>query len=138
MAKPVKLAKGREFQFKSGRGGALSKYDWDAWFNGDLLLLEQSTGDKDNLGNVVSVDKKADYDVSTNTMPGKLKFAARKRYKVVQISRVDADGNNLENSIIVRARDMNADEKMEENRKRAEEKAAREAKKAEEALADAA
>lgn len=135
MAKQVKLGKGKEFVFKAA-GGQASRYPWNEWFNGDLLLLERSTveptGQLDEKGKPkVRVTHKRDYDVETDAMPGKLKGAARRAYKVIQISRRDADGNKLGESLIIRARDMTADERVAEDLKRAEEKAAREAKDAE-------
>jgi hypothetical protein len=48
----------------------------------------------------------------------------RLRYKVVQISRLDADGHRLDNALIIKARDMTAVERVAEDLKRAEEKAA--------------
>ena len=130
MAKPVKLGKGREFTFKVAKGGGESKYDWDAWLNGDLLLLEQSTGDKDEKGTVIAIDTKKDYEVDTDAMPPKLKTAGRRRYKVVQISRMDADGHRLAGAIIIKARDMDDGERTAEDLKRAEEKDAAIARRA--------
>lgn len=128
MAQKVKLAKGKEFTFAKSTGAA-SKYPWDEWFNGDLLLLERSDVDKE--GNLTPSGIKRDFEVEVDAMPAKLKTAARRRYKVVQISRRDADGNKLETGIIIKARDMMADEKIAEDVLRAEEKVARkEAKEA--------
>lgn len=129
MPKTVKLKKGQEFTFKKG-GATPSKYDWDGWFNGELLLIERSDVDAD--GNVTGV--KRDFEVETDAMPAKLKTAARRRYKIVQISRVDADGNPLPNDgLIIKARDMTPEERQTEDELRAEEKEAnkerREAKK---------
>jgi len=118
MPKAVRLPKGREFTFKSG-GGQTSKYPWNEWFNGDLLMLERTTTDPDGKKHV------RDYDVSTSVMPAKLKTAARRRYKVLQISRVDADGNKLVDSLIIKGRPMTQEERLVEDLKRAEEKAAR-------------
>ena len=129
MPKQVKLAKGREFEFKAASKGGESKYDWAAWLNGDLLLIEQSEGDKDEKGNVTTVKVKKDYEADTNQMPGKLKMAARRRYKVVQISRLDAQGHKLKESLIIKARDMDATERIAEDALRAEEKVALAAKK---------
>lgn len=132
MPKAVKLAKGKEFHFKAAGGGQPSKYNWDEWFNGSLLMLERSVVEKDAQGNDVKdandkpvVTEKRDYDVETNFMPGKLKAAARKRYKVVQISRLDPDGNRLVDALIIKARDMDANERAAEDLLRAEEKEAR-------------
>ncbi len=137
MAKAVKLAKGREFSFKSAVGGAAtaSKYPWDDWFNGDLLLIERDvlepTGEQDAEGNpVLRVKQKRDFDVEVNAIPGKIKTAARKRYKVVQVSRLDADGKKLADSLIIRARDMTADERDAEDLLRAEEKSEADARRA--------
>lgn len=136
MAKPIKLGKGKEFTFApAGGGGQASKYPWDEWFatddqgQGKLLLLEQSEGTKDEKGTVTGVTSKKDYEVDTNAMPAKLKTAARRRYKVVQVSRRDADGNKLVDSIIIRARDMDDDERTAEDLLRAEEKAEADAKR---------
>ena len=122
MAKQVKLAKGKEFTFKSGKG-AEQKYPWSEWLNGDLLLLEQSEGGKDEHGTVTTITKKKDFEVDPQAMRGKCKTAARKRYKVCQISFRDADGQKLEGSVIIRGRDMTQDERASEDMLRAEEKA---------------
>lgn len=135
MPKPVKLAKGREFQFKSGKGGGgqPSKYPWDEWFNGELLMLEQSVGTKNDKGEVVEVGThkgdKRDYEAPTDQMPYKIKAAARKRYKVVQISRYDADGVKLTDAVIIQARDMTPQEREKEDFKRAEEEDVAKARK---------
>lgn len=121
MAKPVKLGKGKEFVFKTAGSGKVSQYPWDEWFTGDLLLLERSIVDAD--GKVASPKDKRDFDVDVNFMPAKLKTAARRRYKVVQVSRTDADGHKLKDSLIIRARDMTPDERAAEDLLRAEEKA---------------
>ena len=126
MAKQVKLTKNREFQFKSASAGAGGKYPWDEWFDGTLLLLERS--DVDENDDLTPGGTKRDYEVDTNAMPPKIKTAARRRYKVVQISRRDADGNQLGEAVIIRARDMTADERVAEDILRAEEKAERKAK----------
>ena len=132
MAKPVKLAKGKEFHFPTSRSGKASKYPWDEWFNPDpnkyasgLVMLEQSTGEKDEKGNVISVEDKLDYEVSTEQMVIKIKGAARKRYKVVQVSRHDVDGNLLDGAVIIKTRDMTEDEREAEDIYRAEKKAAK-------------
>lgn len=129
MARQVKLPKGKEFTFSTGGGGVASKYPWDEWFNGNLLLLERSEGDEDAKGAVVNITTKKDYDVATDAMPAKLKTAARRRYKVVQISRKDADGQRLTDALIIRARDMDTAERDAEDIQRAEEKEAFKAKK---------
>lgn len=132
MAQKVKLAKGKEFTFKvaSSGGGGETKYPWDEWFNGDLLLIARSEGTEDDKGTITTISEKRDYEVRTDAMPAKLKTAARRRYKVVQISRLDEHGNKLQDALIIRARDMNAEERTAEDMLRAEEKEAREAKKA--------
>lgn len=118
MAKPIKLSKGKEFNF--GKTGVTTKYPWTEWFNGDLLMIEHS--DIDSASGAVIAKK--DYDVPTDAMPPKIKTAARKRYKICMISRHDADGVKLNDALIIRARDMTADERQAEDLKRAEEKAA--------------
>ncbi len=136
MAHQVKLKKGQEFTFTSGGGGQASKYPWDEWFSGNLLLIERSTGTEDEKGTITTVTEKRDYEVATDAMPAKLKTAARRRYKVVQISRKDADGNKLGNGLIIKARDMTAEERQAEDILRAEEKAARKEAQAEETTTD--
>ena len=132
MAKVVKLPKGKEFVFaKVASKGAAPKYPWDEWFNGDLLLLEQSTGSKNEKGTVVTISQKKDYEVDTDQMPPKIKTAARARYKVVEVSRRDHEGNRLQDAVIIRARDMTDEERTTEDILRVEEKAALAAKKAE-------
>lgn len=131
MATKYKMPRGKEFVFKPAKFGADTRYEWDTWFNGELWLLEQSEGVKDEDGTVVEVTHKKDYEIRTNWMPAKIKLAARKRYKVVQLSRLDADGNKLGDAIILKARDMDEQERAEEDRLRVEEKAEFKRKKAE-------
>ncbi len=140
MAKPVKLAAGKEFTFAQGGSSEASKYPWDEWFSGDLLMLEQSLGDKDEDGSVTKVHAKGkrDFEVPVDAMPPKIKTAARRRYKVVQVSRKDADGKKLDNAVIIKARDMTADERVAEDTLRAEEKIKRETKEAEKKAAASA
>jgi len=92
-------------------GGGGTKYPWDEWFSGDLLLLEKSTD-----------GEKKDFDVDVDSMPPKIKRAARCRYKIVQISRLDPDGNKLADSLIMKARDMTTEERVAEDRRRAGQK----------------
>lgn len=129
MAQKIKMPKNKEFHFQPAGKTTPSKYPWDEWFNGDLLLLERSEGTEDDKGTVVDVTEKKDFEVSVDSMPAKIKTAARRRYKVVQISRRDADGNKLDNALIIRARDMTADERTAEDLLRAEEKEAMRAKR---------
>lgn len=124
--KEVKLPKGKEFTFKSA--APQSKFDWDAWFSGKLVMIERSV-----FGHDGKVTEKRDYEAGTDEMPAKLKAAARRKYKVLQISRRDADGKKLEDAIILKARDMTPDERQAEDLRRAEEKAARKEKEAAEA-----
>ena len=130
MAQKIKLARGKEFTFpKTGGGVVASKYPWDEWFSGDLLLLERSEGTENEKGTIDTITVKKDYEVGNDAMLPKIKTAARKRYKVCQVSRYDADGNRLVNSLIIKARDMTDDEKQAEDILRAEEKAAAKAAK---------
>ena len=123
MAKPVKLAKGKEFIFRAApKGGGESKYAWDEWFSGTILLLERSEGVENDKGTIEAPTVKKDFGVGVNAMIPKLHTAARRRYKVVQVSRLDADGAKLKDSIIIRARDMTPDERQEEDLLRAEER----------------
>lgn len=136
MAKQVKLPKGvSAFKFEKSTGGGEAKYQWADWLNGDLLMIEQSEGKKDEKGTVVEVTVKKDYEAPTNHMTSKLRVAARKRYKIVQISRKGYDGKKLGDALIIQARDMTPDEKVAEDLLRAEEKAAKEKKAAEEKAA---
>ena len=135
MAKAIKLAKGREFTFAPTGGGQASKYPWDEWFSpdlkvfpGGLILLERSVGKENDKGTIEDITEKKDFEVSVDAMVPKLKTAARRRYKVVQISRRDADGNRLVESLILRAHDMTPEERQAEDILRAEEKAARKEK----------
>lgn len=136
MAKPVKLKGGKEFSFVS-KSGVEAKYPWDEWFNGDLLMLERSEGTENEKGTIEAPTTTRDYNVSTNAMIPKIHTAARRRYKVVQISRVDADGKRLQDALIIRARDMDQDERVAEDIKRAEERERRDAKAASEAMVEA-
>lgn len=125
VAKEIKLPKGKEFTFKQAKGGraAESRYDWDNWLSGKLLLLEQSTGTKGEKGEIVGEpEEKKDFEVSVNEFVGKAKTAARQRFKVVQVSRFDADGAPLKDAVIIKARDMDDDEKAAEELRRAEQK----------------
>lgn len=132
MAKPVKLGKGKEFTFKQAAPGAVqSKYPWDEWFSGSLLMLERSdviSGDKGK-GEAEYIlnpeGEKRDYEVTTDAMVPKIKTAARRRYKVCQVSRFDADGVKLVDALIIKARDMDTSERQAEDLLRAEERAAR-------------
>lgn len=121
MPKPVKMPKNKEFHFVTSPSGQ-AKYDWDGWFNGDLIMIERSemvaTG-KDEEGNdTFRVTVVRDYDVLTDAMPPKIKIAARRRYKVCQISRIDPDGKRLNDALIIRARDMTEEERAEEDAER--------------------
>lgn len=139
MAKQVKLRKGQEFTFKTAKGGGASKYPWDEWLNGDLLLLERSSGTEDDKGTVVNITDKRDFEVQRDAMPAKLKTAGRRRYKVVQISKRDADGKPLENDgLIIQARDMDATERQAEDLLRAEEREEAKQKREEKKAAAAA
>src|SRR4051812_38905260 len=122
MAKLVKLPRGKEFQFRPSNRGGGSRYEWEKWFDGQTWLLEQSLGEKNEQGAVVKVTEKRDYEAPNVWMPSKVKLAGRKRYKVVQVSRLDADGQKLEGAIIIKARDMDADERAAEDLLRAEER----------------
>jgi hypothetical protein len=129
MAKPVKLAKGKEFNFSVSKG-AVSKYPWDEWFSGELLLLERSEGTEDEKGTIIEPTEKRDYEVLTDAMPPKIKTAARRRYKVVQVSRMDPNEKKLKDALIIKARDMSPQECQDEDILRAEEKEVLKAKKA--------
>lgn len=124
MAKAVKLRKGQEFVFAAPKrgGGGEAKYPWDQWFDGTLIMLERSEGEDNDKGTIEAPTVKKDFEVSVNSMVPKLHTAARRRYKVVQISRTDVDGNRLKDALIIRARDMDADERVAEDLLRAEEK----------------
>lgn len=121
MASKVKLKKNQEFNFATAATG--TKYPWDEWFNGDLLMIERSVGKENDKGTIIEATEQKDYNVPNDAMPPKIKTAARRRYKVCEISRRDADGNKLKDALIIRARDMTAEEKAAEDLLRAEEKA---------------
>lgn len=131
MAQKIKLGKGKEFQFKERSVGGEPKYPWDEWFDGSLYMIERSEGPENEKGTIEVPTVAKDFGVSVNAMVPKLHTAARRRYKVVQISRHDADGNKLKNALIIRARDMTDEERVEEDQLRAEEKEAAKARKAE-------
>jgi hypothetical protein len=122
----LKMAKGKEYTFKTAKA-AQSKYPWDEWFNGKLNLIERSVGPENDKGTIEEPTEAKDYGVPTDAMPPKIKVAARRRYKVCQIGRTDADGSRLVDALIIRARDMNAEERAAEDLLRAEEKAKRQA-----------
>ena len=124
MPKQVKVPKGREFQFQASRRfGQSTKYDWNNWLNEELILLEQSTGTKDENGTVIEVTEKRDYECSTEALTAKLRFAGRRRYKVVDISRYGAEGDRLKDSLIIKARPMTDLERLEEDDRRVIDKA---------------
>ncbi len=129
MAEVVKLRGGKEFHFKETKGPQ-SKYPWDEWLSGGLLKLKQSDGEKDENGVVIKIVHQKDFEVHPDSMPGKLKSAARRRFKVVKISKVDQDDKPLENSLIIQAREMTPVEVEFERNRRAGRKAKREAKRA--------
>lgn len=131
MAQKIKLGKGKEFHFKERAVGGVLKYPWDEWFDGSLYLLERSEGPENEKGTIESPTVPKDFGVSVNAMVPKLHTAARRRYKVVQISREDADGARLKNALIIRARDMTDEEKVAEDVLRAEEKEAAKLRRAE-------
>ncbi len=99
-----------------------------------ITELSQNAASKSRfrLGTVTEIEPhgKRDYEVQTDAMPAKLKTAGRRRYKVVQISRLDADGHKLQGALIIKARDMTAEERQAEGLLRAEEKTAFAEKKA--------
>lgn len=130
MAKVVKLPKNREFSFKTTKGGAAEKYPWDEWLSGELLLLERSEGTENEKGTIDNITEKKDFEVSVNQMVPKVQIAARKRYKVVQISRHDVDGNKLHKALIIRARPMTDDERDAENERAEAERVKKEEAKA--------
>lgn len=132
MAQKVHLKKGKEFVFKAPAAGGALKYPWDEWFDGTLWMLERSEGPENEKGTIEAPTVARDYGVPTNAMVPKLHTAARRRYKVVQISRYDADGNRLKDALIIKARDMTPDERVAEDQLRAEEKEALKAKRLEE------
>lgn len=126
MAREFKLAKGKTYAFKPANAGAqVSRYAWDEFFNGKLILIERSDVDADNnllKGPDGKPVAKRDFEVDVQAMIGKIKHAARKRYKVVQIGRHDADGSRLKDALVLQARDMDKDERAAEDVLRAEER----------------
>lgn len=137
MAQKVHLKKGKTFQFKERAVGGELKYPWDDWFNGELYLIQRSDGPENDKGTIEVPTVARDFGVSVNAMVPKLHTAARRRYKVVQISREDADGNRIKDppGLIIQARDMTPEERVEEDQLRAEEKEARKAKLAQQVAA---
>ncbi len=131
VAKSVKVGKSKEFTFAPTSGGGQPlKYPWDEWFSpdpkafpGGLVYLERSVGTENDKGTITDIEEKRDFEVPVDAMSPKIKTAARKRYKVCQISRLDADGNRLEDALIIKARDMTPEERTNEDLLRAEEKA---------------
>lgn len=134
MAKEFKLPKGvKEYTFQSSKGGGTaSKYAWDEWFSGKLILIERSEGPENAKGTIEDGTEttKRDYGVPTNAMGPKIATAARARYKVCQVGRTNFDGSKLKDALVLQARDMTPDERVAEDILRAEEKDAAKAKKA--------
>ncbi len=135
MASKVKVAKGKTFEFTTSATSFAAKYPWDEWFSGDLLMLERSEGSENDKGTIEVPTVAKDYGVPNDAMLPKIKTAARARYKVCQISRKDADGVRLVNALIIRARDMDAAERAEEDLLRVEEKRAKKLMEAAETVA---
>lgn len=123
MPKVFKFTKGKSVenlrQHKGG-GSGTSKYPWDTIFDGNP--------------NVIT--KGEDYTVETDAMGPKIKTAARRRYKTVEIFTKDPDGNKLTDQLIVIASDMTPEQRQAEDVKRAEEKAKRQAAGQEEPTAE--
>ena len=120
MPRQVKLGKGQEFIYHAPRRGATGKYPWELWLTDKWQYLDRDTVDQ--AGNVL---QKGDFSIDVNIMVPKIKAAARRRYLVAEVSRTDADGvTKLENCICVRARQMNEQERVEEDAKRVKERAA--------------
>jgi hypothetical protein len=120
--KAFKFNKGKsveDLKKHKGAGGGVSKYKWDAMFAEPCIITQ---GD--------------DYEVETDAMLPKIKTAARRRYKVVEVyktdaegvklvGRVDKDGKAIHDQLILIPRDMTPDERTAEDAKRAEEKLAK-------------
>ncbi len=117
---------GTEIVLQVRRAGA-TRYPWDEWFAPELneegtQVHEDGRSPLWLLERDVTVDEKIqerDFDVKVEAMPKKLETAARERYKVVQYSFNDPDGNKLIDSLIIQARDMTADERSAEDLRRA-------------------
>jgi hypothetical protein len=134
MAHKVKLAKNKTFEFKSRAVGGTVKYPWDEWFDGNLYLLERHTDGAENEKGTIETpteEGKRDFGVSVNAMVPKLHTAARRRYKVVQISRENEHGHRIKGGLIIQARDMTEEERAAEDALRAEEKEAAKLRRAE-------
>lgn len=115
-----KLPKGAKLQ-KSAGAAVASRYDWDGILNGRLNLIERSDVNTD--GELVAGGQKRDFEVERDAMPGKIKKAARGRYKEVDIYKRDHTGAKLENDgLLVQARDMTDAERAGEDLLRAEER----------------
>lgn len=113
MPKVFKFTKGKSVEsLRAHKGGQASKYAWDAILNGDPQIIT----------------KGEDYHAETDAMPPKIKLAARRRYKMVEVFQKDPDGNKLTDQLIVIATDMTPEQRQAEDVKRAEEKAKRAAK----------
>jgi hypothetical protein len=146
MAREFKLPKGAKLVKKVI--GQSAKYPWEEWFavedgtgklgkdkqgnplhekgQGKLLIIERSSGKENDKGTVVEVTEKRDYEVPRDAMPPKIKTAARRRYKVVDVYKRDHTNTTLPNGgLLIQARDMTAEEKVAEDILRAEEKAKR-------------
>ena len=137
MATKVRLKKGQEL-VKARSGGGAAKYDWDAWFDGDIWRIERSEGSQNDKGTIEVPTVTRDYGVPTNAMPPKIQTAARRRYKVAEVFRNDTDGNRLKDALLIRARDMDDDERMAEDLLRAEEAEAAKARRRAGAVSPAA
>lgn len=127
MAREFKMPKGGKLSKTQG-GGMGTKYPWDEWFSGKppMILIERHDGPETAKGTIPdeAATTKRDYGVPTNAMHPKIKTAARRRYKIVDVYRRDHEGNRLENGgLILVPRNMDADERVAEDVLRAEEKA---------------
>ena len=121
MAREFKMPKGAKLAKTAATGE--TKYPWDEWFSGKLLLIERSEGAENDKGTIEVPTTVRDYGVPRDAMGPKIKTAARRRYKVVDVYRRDHNGAKLENEgLLIQARDMTDEERVTEDILRAEEK----------------
>jgi hypothetical protein len=85
----------KKFEFKQV---AQSKYPWDKILDGGIYELSEGT----------------DFDCSTRNMTGKVRSAARKKYKTVKLS-----ASETAKTITLQATDMDAEQRASEDARRA-------------------
>lgn len=125
MAEIVKLTKSDVSAIakaKADRNGG-QVYPWKEWFDGQARILRE--GDRDDNNKLIPGGDPRDFLQPSAYMPAKFKTAARAHYKVLEVlSTVLPDGTKLKNAYLLKARDMNPQERTAEDAQRVIDRAA--------------